>query len=190
MNYKELFHITLTLISSPARAWEEISLQDRRQVLTSFVYPMIGLCGLSVLIGSLVNNGWGGPQSYQIAMTACCGVAVALFGGYYLSSFLINGIRVRFFKLPSDNALSGQFAGYSLVMIFLAYFVMGILPDLFVFMLLVQLYTVYIVWEGSKQLTSLDDSRRMQFTMLVSAVLILSPAFIGKLFGWLTQVLR
>lgn len=73
----------MQLISSPARAWEEISLEDRRKVFTAFVYPMIGLCGLSVFIGSLVAKGWGGPQSFQYAMTQCCEVAVSLFGGYF-----------------------------------------------------------------------------------------------------------
>ena len=63
--------------------------EDRRKVFMAFVYPMIGLCGLSVFIGSLLTNGWGGPQSFQIAMTNCCAVAVALFGGYFLAaSFL------------------------------------------------------------------------------------------------------
>ena len=67
----------MKLISSPAKAWEEISMEeDRRKVYMAFVYPMIGLCGLSVFIGSLLTNGWGGPQSFQIAMTNCCAVAV------------------------------------------------------------------------------------------------------------------
>lgn len=62
MDYKNLFHIAIQLISSPARAWEEIRLQeDPRGVFTAFVYPMIGLCGLSVFIGVLLDNGWGGP---------------------------------------------------------------------------------------------------------------------------------
>ena len=54
----------MSLISSPAKAWEEIRLEeDRRKVFGAFVYPMIGLCGLAVFIGSLLVNGWGGPQT-------------------------------------------------------------------------------------------------------------------------------
>ena len=64
MNYKELFHIAMQLISSPARAWEEISLEDRRKVFTAFVYPMIGLCGLSVFIGSLGEKTAETPRKY------------------------------------------------------------------------------------------------------------------------------
>ena len=129
MNYKELFHIAMQLISSPARAWEEISLEDRRKVFTAFVYPMIGLCGLSVFIGSLVAKGWGGPQSFQYAMTQCCAVAVSLFGGYFLAAYLINGLRVRMFAMDNDIPLVQQFAGYALVVSFMLKIIIGILPD-------------------------------------------------------------
>ena len=78
------------LISSPAKAWEEISLeQDRRAVMTTFVYPMIAFCGLSVFIGRLIGVGWGGA-ALQLAMTNCCAVFVALFGGFFLIAYLTN----------------------------------------------------------------------------------------------------
>ena len=55
----------MKLISSPAKAWEEISMEeDRRKVFMAFVYPMIGLCGLSVFIGSLLANA---PLTQQFA---------------------------------------------------------------------------------------------------------------------------
>lgn len=108
----------MKLISSPAKAWEEISMEeDRRKVFMAFVYPMIGLCGLSVFIGSLMKMGWDGPQSFQYAMTQCCAVAVSLFGGYFLAAYLINGLRVRMFMLDSDIPLAQQFAGYALVVV-------------------------------------------------------------------------
>ena len=118
MDYKALFHIAMLLISSPAKAWEEIRLEeDRRKVFTAFVYPMIGLCGLSVFIGSLLAKGWGGPESFQYAMTQCCAVAVSLFGGYFLAAYLINGMRVKMFMMDSDMPLTQQFAGYALVVL-------------------------------------------------------------------------
>ena len=151
MNYKDLFHIAILLISSPARAWEEISLEDRRKVFTTFVYPMIGLCGLSVFIGSLMKMGWDGPQSFQYAMTQCCAVAVSLFGGYFLAAYLINGLRVRMFMLDSDIPLAQQFAGYALVVVFMLRIVIGILPDFGIMALLLQFYIVYVA-DGSAKL--------------------------------------
>lgn len=163
MNYKDLFHIAILLISSPARAWEEISLEDRRKVFTAFVYPMIGLCGLSVFIGSLMKMGWDGPQSFQYAMTQCCAVAVSLFGGYFLAAYLINGLRVRMFMLDSDIPLAQQFAGYALVVVFMLRIVIGILPDFGIMALLLQFYIVYVVWEGSKKVMQIAEKRPFAF---------------------------
>lgn len=191
MNYKELFHIALQLISSPARAWEEIHLEeDRRKVFTSFVYPMIGLCGLSVFIGSLWTRGWSEPQSFQYAMTQCCAVAVSLFGGYFLAAYLINGLRVRIMLMNSDIALAQQFAGYALVVLFALKIVIGILPDFRIISWLLQFYIVYVVWEGSTKMMQVEEKNRLRFTILSSILLIACPAAIEWIFTKLTAVLN
>ena len=191
MDYKELIHITLRLISSPAQAWEEIRLEeDRRKVFTAFVYPMIGLCGLSVFIGSLLTMGWGGPQSFQYAMTRCCAVAVALFGGYFLAAYLINVMGARWMRMPDRLPLVQQFAGYALVVVFLLRIVLGILPDFQIIAILLQFYTVYIVWEGCTRLLGVTDAHRLRFTLMTSVVLIVCPMVIEWIFNELTVVLN
>ena len=174
----------MQMISSPARAWEEIRLEeDRRKVFTAFVYPMIGLCGLSVFIGSLIAKGWGGPQSFQYAMTQCCAVAVSLFGGYFLAAYLINGLRVRMFAMDNDIPLTQQFAGYALVVPFLLKIIIGILPDFSIIALLLQFYIVYVVWEGSAILMKIAEKDRLRFTILSSILLIACPAVIEFIFN-------
>lgn len=190
LNYKELFHIALQLISSPARAWEEIRLEDRRKVLAAFVYPMIGLCGLSVFIGSLMAMGWDGPQSFQYAMRQCCAAAVSLFGGYFLAAYLIDGLCVRMFMLESDIPLAQQFAGYALVVVFLLKIVIGILPDFWIMALLLQFYTAYVVWEGSGIMMQIADKDRLRFTILSFILLIACPTAIEWIFNKLTVVLN
>ena len=189
MNYKELFDRALLLISSPARAWEEIRLEeDRRKVFTAFVYPMIGLCGLSVFIGSLLVKGWSGPQSFQYAMTQCCAVAVSLFAGYFLAAYLIDELRVRMLMQEKDIFLSRQFAGYALVVHFLLQIVIGILPDFGIIALLLQFYIVYVVWEGTDVLLHIDEKKRLSFTLLTSLALLASPMFIEMVFNRLLIV--
>ncbi len=191
MNYKELFNIAMKLVSSPAKAWEEISVErDRRKVYMAFVYPMIGLCGLSVFIGSLLTNGWGGPQSFQIAMTNCCAVAVSLFGGYFLAAYIINEMGVKMFGLSSNMALAQQFAGYALVVPFLLQIVTGLLSDFRIIAWLLQFYIVYIVWEGSPIMMKVEEKNRLRYTLLSSILLMLCPAIIQLLFNKLTTILN
>lgn len=191
MDYKELFHIALQLISSPARAWEEIRLEeDRRKVFTAFVYPMIGLCGLSVFIGAIWQRGWGGPESFQYAMTQCCAVAVSLFGGYFLAAYLINALWVRLLGREGDMALCRQFAGYALVALFLLKIVIGVLPDFTIIAVLLQFYTVYVVWEGCNTLLQVEEKERLRFTILASLLLIACPGGVEWLFKQLTVMLN
>ncbi len=191
MNYKELFNIALQLISSPVKAWEEISIEeDKRKVLTAFVYPMIGLCGLAVFIGSLLANGWGGPESFQIAMTHCCAVAVALFGGYFLAAYAINQLQVKMFGMPNDMPSTHQFAGYALVVTFLLRIVTGLLPDFIIIGWLLQFYIVYVVWEGAPIVMHIQEKNRLRFTLLASLLLIMCPAVIEFVFNRLTAMLN
>lgn len=191
MNYKDLFHLAIQLISSPARAWEEIRLEeDKRKVFTAFVYPMIGLCGLSVFIGSLITMGWGGPQSFQFAMTQCCAVAVSLFGGYFLAAYLINELCVRLLKMDGDMPLTQQFAGYALVVLFLLKMIIGILPDFKILALLLQFYIIYVVWEGSEKVMQVAEKDRLRFTIISSILLLACPSFIEWIFNKLAVVLN
>ena len=190
MNYKDLFYIAFLLISSPARAWEEIRVvEDKRKVLMDFVYPMIGLCGVSVFIGSLWTMGWGGPESFRYAMTQCCAVAVSLFGGCFLSAYLINKLGVRFCNLQDDIYRAQQFAGYALVVVLLLKIILGILPDFWIIALPLQLYTLYVVWEGCMPVMQVRERYRLRFTVMASQVLILCPWVIDWAFTRLTVVL-
>lgn len=180
----------MLLISSPAKAWEEIRLQeDRRAVFTEFVYPMIGFCGLAVFIGSLLEYGWGEPQSFQIAMTKCCAVAVALFGGYFLAAYGINEMMMRMYKMRGNMPLVQQFAGYALVVTFLIEIVLGLFPNFRIVGWLLQCYILFVVWEGASILMHIQEKNRLQFTILSSLLLIICPAAIQFVFNWLTLAL-
>lgn len=164
--------------------------EDRRKVFTAFVYPMIGLCGLSVFIGSLIALGWNGPQSFQYAMTKCCAVAVALFGGYFLAAYLINQAAVRFCGMGDNLSLVQQFSGYAMVVVFLLRMVLGILPDFQIIAMLLQFYTVYVAWEGSARLLQVSDANRLRFTLTASVLLIVCPMLIEWIFNRLTIMLN
>lgn len=190
VNYKELFRKVITLISSPAKAWEEISLEeDRRAVMSTFVYPMIAFCGLSMFIGTLIGVGWGG-SSLQLAMTNCCAVFVALFGGYFLVSYLTNQCGMRYLKRPSEPALCQQFVGYSMVVTFVLDIVTGLFPSFLILQLIFQFYVVYVVWEGAGRLMKVEENKRLVYTLSVSVFIIVAPMLIRWVFMRLSYLLQ
>ena len=158
-------------------------MEDRQKVMMDFVYPLIAFAGLSVFLSALYNLGWSTPENYQEAMTRCCAVAVSLFGGFYLSAYLINRIGMYVAGRPDNAAVARQFTGYSMGFLLLLQIVYGLLPELFIGMLVLSFYTVYIVWVGSRELLHIREEVRLRFTLLASAVLFLCPLTIQQLFN-------
>ncbi len=182
MDYKKIFHIVSLLISSPAKAWEEIRAQGRSDVTFNYVYPLIGLAALSVFIGALIDRGWDGPDGYQYAMARCCTVVVTFFGGFFLSAYIVNAVGKRFYGMADDMPLCLKLVGYSLTVPMLLQVVLGLLPDFYIISLVLRFYIVYIVWTGSIAMTQIPENKRLSFTLVVSLILMVCPSLLGSLF--------
>lgn len=191
MNYKFLIHIALLLISSPAKAWEEICQRiDIREVSFEYVYPMIGFAALSSFIGAVWEHGWSNAEDYQYAMMQCAAVVVSLFGAYFLSAYLINQVRIKKLAQRDDMLLSQQFTGYSMTVVFLLQILTGLLPDLGIISVLLQFYTIYLVWEGTGKLLDIEEEKRTAFTVIASAIILVCPPLLRYVFDKLNFILN
>lgn len=189
MNYKELFNRLLLLISSPAKAWEEILIEeDKRKVLAAFVYPLIGLCGLAVFLGSLSFSF--DAFSLQTAMTKACSVLISLFGGYFLASYLVNLYGMKALKREHELILCQQFVGYPMSVLFVLDIVLGLFPSFFILRWILQFYMVWVVWEGAQKLMMVKEEKLLSYTLIVSAIIILSPIVLKVLFDYMSVTLR
>lgn len=82
MNYKELFNKMAFLLSSPSRFWEKEATEGQgSRMMSEYVYPLIGLCGLSEFIGTFIGRDVS-TEFFQWALTRCCAIAVSLFSGF------------------------------------------------------------------------------------------------------------
>ena len=173
------------MISSPAKAWAEINTEeDRRKVLGTFVYPMIGLCGLSVFIGTFIGN-TAGVSAFQIAMTRCCAIFVSLFGGYFLAAYAVNQLGKKLLNRGEQYELNQQFVGYAMVVTF----VLDIISGLFSISILhwiLQFYTVFVVYEGARTLMKVEEAKLTRYTLIASVIVIVCPALIAAVFNELS----
>ncbi len=189
MNYKELFNRVVLLISAPAKAWEEIIQEtDRRKLLSEFVYPMIGFCGLSVFIGTFIGN-TAGVSAFHIAMTRCCAVFVSLFGGFFLASYLINLMGVKMFGRDDEQEKIQQLVGYSMVVIFALNIVSGLF-SISILHWILQFYTAFVVYEGARLLLNVAQQDLTRYTLLASVAVIFSPELIAIVFNKLSIILN
>ena len=149
MNYKDLFKRVISLISSPAKAWEEIGKEeDRRKVLGAFVYPMIGLCGLSVFIGTFIGNTAGVACFPDSNDTMLCYICI-LVRRIFLAAYAIDQLGKKLLGREDQYELNQQFVGYSMVVTFVLDIVSGLF-SISILHWILQFYTIFVVFEGAR----------------------------------------
>ena len=189
MNYKELFQRLFTLIASPRKAWVEISTESpRRDVMGGFVYPLIAFCGIAVLLNTFIHKGFS-RDIYQPALMEMCSYCIALFGGFFLSAWVVDILRQKFLSHQSDMAGSQCFTGYAIGVVFLAEILAILFPQFFIFKWILQFYVLYIVWEGSEVLFGISEDKRLTFTIIATVAVVFSPEIINFLFNTLSNTL-
>lgn len=189
MNYKDLLNRAILLMSSPAKAWSEIENEtNRKKVMSEFVYPMIGLCGLSVFIGTFIGN-TAGVSAFQIAMTRCCATFVSLFGGFFLASYLTNLLGKNVLGREDEKEMNQQFVGYAMVVTF----VLDIITGLFSISLLswiLQFYTIFVVYEGARSLMAVESKKLTSYSLIASVIIMVCPSLIAAVFDKLSLILN
>lgn len=191
MNYKGLFNKLTQILGSPAKAWEEIRQEeDTEQVQSSYVYPMIAICGIALFIGLFFGNGVK-EFDIRITLTLCCRLFISLFGGFFLSAYLIE--RFGNYQLTDEHAENTRenvqkLVGYSMTVIFVLEFFNALFPTFSILRLILQFYTLFVVWEGGKVLMNVPEKKLMPYTLVASVIILVSPVLISYVFGWLSQM--
>ena len=189
MNYKELFNRAVLLISSPAKAWADIAFEhDRKKVMSEFVYPMIGLCGLSVFIGTFIGN-TAGVSAFHFAMTRCCATFVSLFGGFFLASYLTNILGQQLLGRGEELELNQQFVGYAMVVTFLLDAISGLF-SISLLRWVLQFYTVFVTYEGARTLMEVDEKKLTRYSLIASVIIMVCPTVIATVFDKLSLILN
>ena len=189
MDYKELFRRIGTLIVAPKKAWVELVTESpRRDVMAVFVYPLIAFCGLAVLLSAFLHDGLK-REVYQPAlmdMLSCC---IALFGGFFLASYLLNTMLQRYLHRNADMPLAQLFVGYAMGSVFLAEILFVLFPQYFLFWWFLRIYTTIVVWEGCEVILGVEEEKRLVFTGLATASIVFSPVVIQWVFNTLSNLL-
>lgn len=189
MNYKELFRRLGSLIVAPKKTWVEIATESpRRDVMATFVYPIIALGGLVVLVSALMGGGLA-RVTFQSAMMDICSYCISLFGGFFLAAYLIDVVAQKYLMRVTNMSVAQLFAGYAMGVVFAADIIVALFPQFFIFKWVLIAYSFYIVWEGSEVIFAVEDDRRMTFTALATAAVVASPALIRMLFNTLSNLL-
>ena len=189
LNYKELFRRVIVFLSAPGKAWDSVSRQEEgRTVVSSFVYPMIAFCSLARFIGAFIGKDIV-SDVLQMALTRCCAIAVALFGGFFLAVYLLDKISQHWLKRKENIAKIQMLIGYSMTVIFVLNIISGLF-SLEILHWILQIYTIVIVFEGARRLMDIPESKLTAYTLAVTIIVLFCPAVIELIFNKLSVILN
>ena len=171
--FTNIFKQLTAIILKPGDAWNELCLQEdeRDTFLSQFIYPLIGIIALAAFLGILFSQK---EFDFEIALKITIRTVIAVAGGFFGGSYLMNEVWKGVFNQPKDIVLCRLFVGYASSLMFVLYILTALLPDFF-FLYIFVLYTVYIIWEGAVVYMQIEEEDRLKFTVIASFIVILTP---------------
>jgi hypothetical protein len=193
--YKELFRTVISLITKTGYTWKELAEKEEKgdEFLTRFVYPLIGLVTASAFIGVLFTEQ---TFSVEYALKLSIKALLSSFGGFYLTAYLLNELQKGFFEQSDNPRLCQRFVGYASAPMLTLYIVLALIPlfplsDLFLLrIILLYLYTAYMVWEGALPYMKVEERRRMPFTFITAFLIVAAPELIHNILFLLMPGMR
>lgn len=182
--WRVLFVTVAQLIVASPVAWKDLEKEKRDPsgFLNRFLYPLFGMIALTAFIGGLwfTRNG-----DLENALKNSIISVVAVFGAYYIVSYLLNEIADRF-DLDQGLFRFQQFTGYASVVMYLLYCLIPFMSEFFIIWLLA-LYTIQLVHAGAIHFLMVPAHKRGAFIVTASALVILIPVIIHALFSFFMQ---
>ncbi len=182
--FKDIIQTIFFLIVSPRKGWKQIIDKEvsHQDFINNFLFPIFGFVAITTFVGGM----WLAENSgIHWALKLSIAVVTALFGGFYLVSYLLNELFPKF-GLDKKLNKAQQFAGYSSVVLYVLFFVMPLLSE-FTLLWLVVIYTIYIVYAGADEFLRIAENKRVSFTVIASLLVVLLPLIIKILLELLVK---
>ena len=181
--WRDIFITIAQLIVASPGAWRNIEKEKRTQheFLYRFLHPIFGIIALASFVGGLFIRDGNLENALKTSIISVVGV----YGGYFIAAYLLNEMAPRF-GLKKDLPRFQQFTGYASVVLYVLFIVTPFLSELFILWLLA-LYTIYLVNTGTQYFLKVRATKITEFTVVASAVIILSPMLIRGLFFYLIK---
>lgn len=173
-----IFKHTWGLMMSTASTWDAIrtELKSENSTFKSFVLPWTIIISLVVAVFSALYST---QKVIETGFIMGFVTAIAIIGSYYISrSLAFSFFRKNHSDLFSKSDIS-KIVAHSFTVVYLTKIVASIIPSLF-FLQILNVYTVYIVWEGCRVFFNINEDERGKSMLLISLCVIFMPSIISR----------
>jgi hypothetical protein len=175
--YKKIYRQVKQLIFYPAKAWQEID--DRgydENVQNDYLFPLIAVGTLAIVLGQI----WTKTFDFQLIIRIGTIIAIAYLGGFFSSVYLLKSFIEKKYKKATDLKRIMSFVAYSSTVMLVINIFVGLIPTDIFFLKIFNIYTAYIVAQGSFIL-DIEDEEQNSFVIVATAIILFCPFAIEQL---------
>ena len=184
MKVKKYINRMRNVLVEPHAEWTRILEEETspKQLFLQFVLPVIIVIALASFVGRVIFG--------EVKLSAGSGIVIryaleiALVQGlsYFIASFIINE-GLPLFQLSRNRTLVFKLVAFSMVPVYLAFFLAGLFPGLANFLSIIAFYALVTYGYASRFLFGLKFERRYMFLLFSSGVLLVVYFILKFLFG-------
>lgn len=177
-NLKNIFARTWGLMMSTTATWEDIAEENSKEndSFLRFVLPWIAFSTFIILIFDAL---YAEVKFVETGFVHAFINVIALLGAYYFTLAITSSILKKNMSGIYSVIKVEKIVAYSFSVIYVLKVVAAVIPSLF-FLQILDVYTVYIVWEGCRVIFNIDEDERGKIMLFISLSIIFTPMFIKR----------
>jgi len=164
---------------STTPTWVGISNENNKEneSFTKFVVPWVALCTLIVFVFETI---YAENKRFEIGFIYAFVNLLSLSGAYFFTKTITNSYFKKNLPELFSKVNIEKIVAYSFAVVFVIKIVTAIIPSLF-FLRILNVYTIYIVWDGCRIIFNINEDERGKIMLLISLSIIFTPAVINKI---------
>ncbi|OIP82392.1 MAG: hypothetical protein AUK44_07805 [Porphyromonadaceae bacterium CG2_30_38_12] len=167
------------IMMSTSNTWSSIAAQNdtNRESFKQHFIPLAVACSVLTLIFSTL---YADSKPIEAGFLNAILLLISYFAAFYFTRY----ISMRFFK-KNHPALASvvtieKIISYSFSVVILIKAITIVIPSLF-FLQILNVYTLYVVWEASRVMWEIDEDERGKIMLLMGLSIMLAPAIVNKI---------
>ncbi len=155
---------------------------NKTKIFAFYNLPWIAICSIAVFVFGLIYND--NSLSYNFLKAFANGAALAI------AYVACNHIMIRMFRFMGITANETDIyllVSYSFATIYSIGLITTLIPNLF-FLKILNIYTVFIVWEGSRALFESTEEQNSKILLVLSASILLIIPIVRGIIGFALPV--
>lgn len=166
------------LMMSTSHTWEGIKAEKNvKSGFKTFYVPFVLICVAVVL---LFKTLYADSNNIQTGIVFGVIALLAYMGSFYFTRYLTTRFLRQNHPEINDASAIENIVAYSFAVVFVLKIVTTMIPSLF-FLQILNIYTVYIVWEGCRILFDMDEDERGKIMLIVGLSAMFVPALVTKI---------